>query len=170
MPLRPAFFGPRSASPAPLPTGKERGRDPASLAGACGRRYRLRRETRRGAGGSPASPAPPRACCRRGGRTSAVGIHGPALGTAAFVIDAPSCALRSSRDRGLWSARATKTIGAGDAVVGKDANPIEIVRLSGSSPGSAKSWCIMRRRSRSAKMAEPWSAVSGMTTTNSSPP
>src|SRR5439155_748712 len=47
---------------------------------------------------------------------------------------------------------------------------IEIGRLSGSSPGSAKSWCITRRRSRSAKMTEPWSAVSGMTTTNSSPP
>src|SRR6266481_9110102 len=44
------------------------------------------------------------------------------------------------------------------------------VRWIGSSPGSAKSRFATRMRTRSAKIVAPCGAVSGITTTNSSPP
>src|SRR5256885_1868261 len=122
-PLHPASLGHGSASRAPLPGGRTHGRAPASPAVACGRRCRLPRGSRRGAAAAPASPAPPRACCRRGGRTGRCrrtrsrtwdsGVRSLTHQVAPFVLRAIEGLVGEGH----------KAVGAADAVVGERRQP-----------------------------------------------
>src|SRR5206468_11465210 len=117
-----------------------------------------------------ASPAPRRACCRREGRTAGCrgkrsrtwdsGVRSLTHQVAPFVLRAIE---------GLVGQR-HEAVGSRNAVLGEGGEPDRDRQVERVLPGSAKSWCMTRRRNRSAKIAAPCSAVSGITTTNSSPP
>src|SRR2546427_5319 len=122
-PLRPAYSGPGSASPAPLPGGTRRDRARASPAGAYGRRCRPATGGRARAAASRPWPAPPRACCRRGGRTERCRrtrsrtwdsvVRSLPHQVAPFVLRAIEGLVGEGHE----------AVGAGDAIVGEGCQP-----------------------------------------------